>query len=67
MADSGEDELSNFSGNLSVVSDEDFEVSSSSEESAREDELEIERGSVVYRRLSFRRPELHLNFPRIAI
>ena len=31
MADSSEDELSDSSGNLSVVSDEDFEVSSSSE------------------------------------
>ena len=30
MADSSEDELSDSSGNLSVVSDEDFEASSSS-------------------------------------
>ena len=44
MADSSEDELSDSTGNLSVVSDEDFEVSSSSEDSLREDELEIEHG-----------------------
>ena len=62
-ADSSEDELSDFSGNLSVVSDEDFEVSSSSEDSVREDELEIEHGSAVSRPLSFRGPELHLKFP----
>ena len=43
MADSSEDELSDSSGNLSVVSDEDFEVSSSSEDSVRKDKLEIER------------------------
>ena len=41
MAESSEDEFSDSSGNLSVVSDEDFEVSSSSEDSVREDELEI--------------------------
>ena len=52
MADSNEDELSDSSGNLSVVSDEDFEVSSSSEDSVREDELEIEHGSAVSRPLS---------------
>ena len=63
MADSSEDELSNPSGNLSVVSDEDFEVSSSSEVSVREDELEIEHGSAVSRPLSLRGPELHLKFP----
>ena len=49
MADSSEDELSDSSGNLNVVSDEDFEASSSSEDSVREDELEIEHGSVVSR------------------
>ena len=63
MADSSEDELSDSSGNLSVVSDEDFEVSSSSEDSVREDELEIEHGSAVSRPLSFRGPELHFKFP----
>ena len=36
-ADSSEDELSDSSGNLSVVSDEDFEVFSSSEDSVRDD------------------------------
>ena len=39
--------MSDFSGNLSVVSDEDFELSSSSEDSVREDKLEIEHGSAV--------------------
>ena len=39
MAESSEDELSDSSGNLSVVKDEDFEVSSSSKDSVREDEL----------------------------
>ena len=34
-------------GNLGVVSDEDYEVSSSSEDSVREDEWEIEHGSAV--------------------
>ena len=64
MADSSEDELSDSSGNLSVVvSDEDFELSSSSEDSVREDELEIEHSSAVSRPLSFREPELHLKFP----
>ena len=63
MADSSEDELSDFFGNLSVVSVEDFEVSSSSEESVREDELEIELGRTVSRPLSFRGTELHLKFP----
>ena len=53
MADSNEDELSDFSGNLSVISNEDYEVSSSSEYSVREDELEIEHGSAVSRPLSF--------------
>ena len=47
MADSNEFELSDSYGNLSVVSDENFEVSGSSEESVREDELEIEHGSAV--------------------
>ena len=47
MADSSEDELSDSSGNLSVVSDEDFEVPGSWEDSIREDELEIEHGSAV--------------------
>ena len=60
MADSSEDEMSDSSGNLSVVSEEDFEVSSSSEDSVREDELEIEHGCAVSRPLSFRGPELHL-------
>ena len=63
MADIREDELSDSSSNLSVVSDEDFEVSSRSEDSVREDELEIEHGSAVSRPLSFREPELHLKFP----
>ena len=48
-ADSSEDELSNSYCNLSVVSDEDFEVFSSFEDSVREDELEIEHGSAVTR------------------
>lgn len=47
MADSSEDESSDFSDNLSVISDEDFVVSSSSEASVREDEVEIEQGSAV--------------------
>ena len=55
--------MSDSSGNLSIVSDEDFEVSSSSEDSVREDELEIEHGSAVSRPLSFLGPELHLKFP----
>ena len=63
MADSSENELSDSSGNLSVVSDEDYEVSSSSEASVREDELEIEHGCAVSCPLSFRGPELHLKFP----
>ena len=50
MADSSEDELSDSSGNLSVVSDEDFEVSSSSEDSLREDDLEIEISFFVFPR-----------------
>ena len=41
--------LSDSSCNLSVVSDEDFEVSRCSEDSVREDELEIEHGSAVSR------------------
>ena len=49
MANSSEDEMFDSSGNLSVVSDEDFEVSSSSEDSVREDELEIEHGGAVSR------------------
>ena len=36
MADSSENELSDSCGSVSVVSDEDFEVSSSSEDSVRE-------------------------------
>ena len=63
MADSSENELSDCSGNLSVVSDEDFEISNSSEDIVREDKLEIEHGNAVSRPLSFRRPELHLKFP----
>ena len=55
--------MADSSGNLSVVSEDDFEVSSSSENSVRKDELEIEHGSAVSRPLSFRRPELHLKFP----
>ena len=49
IADSSEDEFYHFSGNLSVVSDEDFEFSSNSEDSVRGDELEIEHGSAVSR------------------
>ena len=49
MGDSSEDELSDSSGNLSVVSDEDFEIASISEDIVREDELEIEHDSAVYR------------------
>ena len=63
IADSSENELSDSSGNLSVVSDEDFKVSSSSEDSVREDELVIEHGSAVSRPLSFQGPQLHLKFP----
>ena len=63
MADSSEDELSDSFSNSSVVSDEDFEVSSSSKDSVREDELEIEHGSAVSRPSSFRGPEFHLKFP----
>ena len=44
MADTIEDELFDSSDNLSAVLDEDFEVSSSSEDSAREGELKIEHG-----------------------
>ena len=47
--------MSDSSGNLSVVSDEDSEVSSSSEDSVREDELETEHGSAVSRPLSSKR------------
>ena len=53
MADSSEDELSDTS--------EDFEVSSSSEDRVREDELE--RSRPVSRLLPFRGPELYLKFP----
>ena len=61
MADISGDELSDSSGNLSVVSNE---VTSSSEDILREDDLEIEHGSAVSPRpLSFRGPELHLKFP----
>ena len=63
MADSSEEEMSDSFGYLSVVSDEDFEVSSSSEDNVREDELEIEHGSAVSHPLSFRGLELHLIFP----
>ena len=49
MVDRSEDELSDSFGNLSVVSDEDFEVSSSSEDSVRGDELEIEHSPAVSR------------------
>ena len=66
-ADSSEDELSDFSGNLSVVSDEDFEVSSSTEDSVREDELEIEHGRMVSRLCLSEHRNFTLNFPRIAI
>ena len=38
MADSSEDQLSDSSGNLSVVSEEDFEVASRLEDSVREDD-----------------------------
>ena len=55
MADSSEDESSDSSDNLSVVSDEDFVVSSSSEASVREDEVEIEQGSAISRPLSGKR------------
>ena len=57
MADSIEDELSDSSGNLSVFAEKDFEVSSSSsiEDSVRDDELEIEHGSVVSRTWSLDR------------
>ena len=56
MANSSEDALSDSSGNFkSVVSDEDFEVSSSSEDSVREDELKIEHSSAVSRPLSGKR------------
>ena len=51
----GEDELFDSSGSLSVVSDEDFEVSGSSEDSVSEDELEIEHGSAISRPLSGKR------------
>ena len=50
MAESSEDELSDSCGNLSVVSDEDFEITCSSEVSVKEDELEIEHGSAVKER-----------------
>ena len=63
MADPSEDELSDSSGNLSVLSDKDFEVSSISEDSVRGDELEIEHGSPVSRPLSFRGSKHHLKFP----
>ena len=56
MADSSEDELSDSCGNLNVVSDEDFEVYSSLEDSVREDELEIEHGSAVSRPLPYQGP-----------
>ena len=48
MADSSEDELSDSSGNLSVVSDDEFEVSSSLEDSVREDELENELTAIFF-------------------
>ena len=56
IADSSEDELSDSSGNLTVVSDEDFEVSGRSEDSIKE------HGSAFSRPLSFQGPELHLKF-----
>ena len=46
--------MSDSSSNLSVVSDEDFEVSSSSKDSIRAEELEIDHGSSISRPLSFR-------------
>ena len=49
MADSNEDELCDAYGNLIVVSDEEFKIFSSSEDSVREDEMEIELGSAVSR------------------
>ena len=52
MADSNEDQLFDSYGNLSVVSDEDFEVSSSSKDSVKENELKIEHGSAVSRHRS---------------
>ena len=48
MANSSEDELSDSSRNLSVVSNEIFEVSSSSEDSIREDELENELAPIFF-------------------
>ena len=63
MAENSEDELSDFSGNLSVVSDEDFEISSSSENSVRADAYENEHSRAVSRPLSFRGPELAIAMP----
>ena len=48
MAGSSEDELSDSSRNSSVVSYEDFEVSSSSEDSVRVDELENELAAIFF-------------------
>ena len=53
--DSSEDKLSDSSDNLSVLSDEDFEISISSEDSVREHELKIEHGSAVSCPLSGKR------------
>ena len=55
MADSSEDESSDSSDNLSVVSGDDFVVSSSSKASVREDAVEIEQGSAVSPSLSGKR------------
>ena len=44
--------------NLSVVSEEDFKVSISSEDSLREDEVEIEQGSAVSRPLCGKRKNI---------
>ena len=67
MADSSEDESCDYSDNLSVVSDEDFEVSSSSEVSVREDKVEIEQGSAVLvlclEKERVVNLDLHLNHP----
>ena len=63
-ADSSEDELSDSSGNLSVVSDENFEVSSSSEDSVRH-ELENELAAIFSHWFVsyYRGPKLPLKFP----
>ena len=48
MANNSEDELSDSFRNSSVVSDEDFEISSSSEVNVREDELENELAAIFF-------------------